>query len=256
MIIFSFDCAIKNLGFCCIEVNTNWRDDTAELIEKINNFYNFDTNTDAETGDTFETMHNLIKESDKLVDSVFNIKYMNIFDLAAEGKARETRFAEVVKRLKYIMFCLEQQLPKPDIVLIEYQMNANDKSRGISRYIEEYYLPLGGTDAMITYAMTAYPLNAADIPEDLLSDTKICIVTPSLKNAYQIDPSTDGEYQTFIEKYNSNYNANKAHAIHNFKYFIKSRGLSHTIMNIPNKLDDIADAFMQAYAWCKFSNIF
>ncbi len=201
-------------------------------------------------------MHNLLEESNRLIDSVFSIKYMNIFDLAAEGKAKETKFVEVVKRLKYIMFCLEKQLPKPDIVLIEYQMNANDKSRGISRYIEEYYLPLGGTDATVTYAMNAYPLEAADIPEDLVSDTKICIVMPSLKNAYQIDPSQAGEYQTYIEKYNSNYNANKAHAIHNFEYFIKSRGLSHTIKNIPNKLDDIADAFMQAYAWCKFTKLF
>ncbi len=154
------------------------------------------------------------------------------------------------------MFCLEKQLPKPDVVLIEYQMNVNDKARGISRYIEEYYLPLGGTDATITYAMAAYPLEAADIPAKYTSSTQVFTITPALKNAYQTDPSEAGDYQTFVLKHNTNYNANKAHAVHNFTYFLETRGLSHTIENIPNKLDDISDAFMQAYAWCRCSGIF
>jgi hypothetical protein len=250
-IIYSFDCAIKNLGFCCISVNTNWREEANDVINRLDCFY-----AQENTDNTLDKMCSFLQESNKIIDSVFEIKYMNIFDLAAEGKAKETKLTEVVKRLKYIMFCLEKQLPKPDIVLIEYQMNVNDKSRGISRYIEEYYLPLGDTDARITYAMSAYPLAAVDIPVELTTDTKIHIIAPTLKNSYQTDPSEAGDYQTYILKHNTNYAANKAHAVHNFKHFVESRGLSHTIYKIPNKLDDIADAFMQAYGWCKANNYF
>lgn len=252
MIIFSFDCAIKNLGFCCIEINTEWRDQVGTVLQNINNLYE---STD-DSVDVLDTMKTIVQQSNDIVDSIFQVKYMNIFDLAAEGKVKETKFVEIVKRLKYILFCLEKQLPKPDVVLIEYQMNINDKARGICRYIEEYFLPLGGTDACITYAMNAYPLEAADIPEERISDTQIYIITASLKNAYQTDPSEKGSYQTFILKHNSNYDANKAHTVHNFKYFLETRGLSHTIKNIPNKLDDIADAFMQAYSWCKLTKLF
>ena len=253
MIIFSFDCAIKNLGFCCIEVNTNWSKQTELIIQEFTQLY---SNDDQDSINVLDKIHILVKKTDTLVNSIFQIKYMNIFDLAAEGKAKETKLTEIVKRLKYILFCLGNQLPKPDIVLIEYQMNANDKSRGICRYIEEYYLPIGGTDATITYAMPEYPLYASDISAELISETKIYIVPPSLKNSYQIDPSIKGAYQTFIEKCNRSYDANKAHAIYNFVYFLQTRNLSHTIKNIPNKLDDIADAFMQAYSWCKAENFF
>ena len=249
MIIYSFDCAIKNLGFCCLSVNDGWRTDVKNIVNTINAFYNSDTH------DPITEMQNLLIKSDEIVNSVFEIKYMNIFDFAAEG-SKNVKFTEVVKRLKYILFCLESQLPKPDVVLIEYQMNANDKARGISRYIEEYFLPIGGTDATITAAFAAYPLNDADIPISLHKDTKIIMVNPSIKNAYKIDPSEKGDYQTYIVKYNRAYDANKAHTTYNFKYFLETRGLSHVIENVPNKLDDIADAFMQAYGWCKHNNLF
>jgi len=247
MIVFSFDCAIKNLGFCCIEIDLNWESKIKELTKELLNFYKtYDSHEDP-----LAFIKNILTRIDNVLDNAFKIKYMNIIDLVPEGRAKDTKFTEVVKRLKYILYCLQQQLPTPDFVLIEYQMNANDKSRGISRYIEEYFLPLGNTDATITYAMTAYPLNAIDIPLNLASDTKIYIVTPNLKNSYQVSSLESLNYQTFIEKYNRNYDANKAHAVSNFEYFISSRNLDHTIKKIPNKLDDIADAFMMAYSWAR-----
>ena len=249
MIIYSFDCAIKNVGFCCLSVNTEWRTDVQNIITETDNFYQ------SSSKDPLSTMNDLLQKADKIVDSILDIKYMNIFDLAAEGNALDVKLTEIVKRLKYVLFCLEKQLPAPDIVLIEYQMNANDKSRGISRYIEEYFLPLGGTDATITAAIASYPLIAADIPPELVKFTQIHLVNPNLKNAYKVDPSELGDYQTYIVKYNRTY-ANKAHTTHNFRYFLQTRGLSHVIEDVPNKLDDAADAFMQAYAWCKKSGLF
>jgi hypothetical protein len=250
MIIFSFDCAIKNLGFCCIEINTHWREELDVLIQRVNDFYS----QDISHADTLDAMSSIIHDADALINSIISIRYMNIFNLALDGKVKETKYTEIVKRLKYVMHCISRQLPTPDVVLIEYQMNVNDKARGISRYIEEYFLPVRKPEIDIKYVMGDYPLQFIDI--DVSHDTQVYIVNPCLKNAYQCDPSQAGNYQTFIEKYNTNYAANKAHAVHNFEYFIWSRGLQASITNIGNKLDDVSDAFMMAYAWCKKTNLF
>jgi hypothetical protein len=67
---------------------------------------------------------------------------------------------------------------------------------------------------------------------------------------YPIDKSPDGNYDKFIEKHIRNYEANKAHSVHHFLHYLKAFGLLDIIKNCPNKLDDLADAFMMAYAWC------
>lgn len=241
MIIFSFDCAIKNLGFCCIEINTNWRNDVSDLIKKINEFYETPNNV-------LGSINELLSQSNKIVDSIFNIKYMNIFNLVTNEKVKEVKYSNIVKRLKYVLFCINKQLPIPDVVLIEHQMKINDKSRGISRYIEEFYSPM---EPVFSTIIPEFELKHCDF---IQTKTKVVVITPLLKNAYQTDPTINGGYQKFIEKY-SNYRANKLHCTHNFIHFLKIKGLSGLVKDI-NKLDDVADAFMQAYSWCKSENIF
>lgn len=248
MIIFSFDSAVKNLGFCCISVNDTWQEETVALIDELNAFYDSIPENRAQT---IKQMRGLTKKADTLINSVFEIKYMNIFDLIPGEQMSTKAYANVVRRLKYLLFCLTQQLPKPDIVLIEYQMGANDKSRGISRYIEEYFVGLNA-DACneITYSLPAYPLITAEVPDELCIGPEIISVNPNLKNAYQVDSSDAGSYTTFISKY-TNYTANKKHTTWNFQYFLKTRGIEDKIEGAVGKLDDVSDAFMQAFAWCK-----
>lgn len=250
MIIYSFDCAMKNLGFCCIEIDDKWREKTAELLDVIEKFYA----NPPETKESIQTeMLNIFRTADSIVTNQFVIKYINVFDLIPNGKAKSQKFGDTLQCLKYVVYCLEKQLPNPDVVLIEYQMNVNDKARGISRYIEEHFTPIGirgGESSItnITYALNKFPLIAADIPEDQCECT-VHIVAPGLKNRYNIDSAA--VYTGFLEKYSSNYAANKAHAVHHFKYFLNKFGLSDMIKDCPNKLDDLADAFMMAYAWSK-----
>lgn len=246
-IIYSFDCAIKNLGFCCIKLSDTYKEEIDILIEEIQQFYDNIPKTKKET---LEKILYILSKANKIMDSIFEIQYINVFDLIPDNKVAQVKFTEILKRLKYVIFCLTKQLPKPDYVLIENQMSVNDKARGISRYIEEYFVPLGCDDnTLITYALCKYPLISAELPKNI-DATKVCIVAPGLKNAFQID-HVDGSYGKFTEKYATNYSANKAHTTHNFKHWLKITGQMNIIENCPNKLDDLSDAFMMAYAWCK-----
>ena len=255
MIIYSFDCAIKNLGFCCIEIDDNWRHKTSKLLDKITNFYtNIPDNKDLLINNILE----ILKTADNIISNILTIKYINVFDLIPNTTTKKQKFSEILKRLKYTIYCLENQLPSPDIVLIEYQMNINDKARGISRYIEEHFTPLGvdeySESPQITYAIKKFPLIPLELPKKQLN-CLVHIVGPSLKNAYPIDISEAGEYMVFLDKYFKSYDANKAHAVHHFKHYLKKFGLLDIIEDCPNKLDDLSDSFMMAYAWCKKNNI-
>ena len=41
------------------------------------------------------------------MSSYFKIIYLNTFDIVPEGKFRDTKYATVLKRLKYLIYCLE-----------------------------------------------------------------------------------------------------------------------------------------------------
>lgn len=252
MIIYSFDCAIRNLGFCCLKLNDNWRAEMANLILELNTFY--DNSPDSKK-EFLSQAYVILKKIDNLLSSILEIVYINVFDLIPGEKINAKSQRKILQNLKYVMYCLEQQLPLADVVLIEYQMNINDKSRGISRYIEDYYIPMEvDSDAKISYGLKHFPLIAVNLPE-LKHRCEVNIVSPSLKNAYNIDTSLEGEYSTFVEKYSKQYDANKAHSKHHFKYYLKIHNLSHIIDDCKNKLDDLADAFMMAYTWCKLNKL-
>ena len=168
----------------------------------------------------------------------------------------EVKFPVILRKLKYVLHFLNKTLPPAKYVLIENQMSINDKARGVSRYIEEYYTPLQELESGITIGLEKYPLTITPLTKHELTSNlaELFIVQPSLKNSHQIDPSELGSYATYISKY-TNYTANKKHTTANFVYYMKIMGKSDEIENINNKLNDIADAFMMAYAWCKNKNI-
>jgi hypothetical protein len=255
MIIYSFDCAIKNLGICCIEIDDHWQEKISRIIEELELFYENIESID----EYFKQAKVILSNIETLLSNKFKIRFLNIIDLVPEGKVASCRSKDILRRLKYCLYCLDNQLPKPDVVLIEHQMTQNDKARGISRYIESHYSPtvddIEGFDDSITFAIPAYPLIAADIPVDTKTKKVVYVLPATLKNSYDIDTKSElGSYAYYIEK-NSNYIANKKHATYNFKYFMEKNGLGDQLKNIPNKLDDIADAFMMAYAWCKFKKL-
>lgn len=251
MIILGFDCAIKNLGICCIEINDNWRDEVSMIITELNEFYsNMDKYSDKSS--FLNKVKEIFTRINKLLNSMFQIKFLNIIDLIPGKKVLTVKYKDILKSLKYTLYCLNKQLPKPDKVLIENQMNINDKARGISRYIEEFYTDISDVEVSITYAIGSYPVEAYKPIKTKPCD--VVIVAPTLKNGYKTDPSELGDYSTYIAKY-TNYTANKKHTTWNFKYFMNVFGNKEELESVNNKLDDISDAFMMTYAWCKYKEI-
>lgn len=245
--IYSFDCAIKNLGICCVSVNTKWQEELVDYTKQLYELYN-----------TKSTKEIFLKKAlsittgiNKTLESRFKLEWANVVDLIPGKKVLEVKFPIILRKLKYLLHFLNKTLPAADFVLIENQMNINDKARGVSRYIEEYYTPLQELESEITIGLEKYPLTITPLkPEEInINHAELFIVQPSLKNSHQIDPSELGSYSTYISKY-TNYTANKKHTTANFVYFMKARGKESEISDIANKLNDIADAFMMAYAWC------
>ena len=125
MIIFSYDCGTRKLGFCCIEINTNWRHESANIIEQINKFHQ---NKSLNKAEAINELKAIFTQTEKILDSIFKIIYMNVFDLIPDEKITPANHIKIVQSLKYLLNCFDVQLPKPDVVLIEHQMKKNGKT--------------------------------------------------------------------------------------------------------------------------------
>ena len=90
------------------------------------------------------------------------------------------------------------------------------------------------------------PFNQSSVPVQhqlmtLYANCDVRVVPPRLKNTIQF---TGMEYGGFLVAATSSYNANKQHSVANFIKLVGVFGLKLHITAV--KLDDIADAFMQA----------
>ena len=86
------------------------------------------------------------------------------------------------------------------------------------------------------------------LPSPLSHATKVELVLPGLKNTCYLNEK--GNYTNFIVKY-SNTTANKKHTDWNFSYFVEHMMDKQILENIPNKSNDMADAFMQIFSYLK-----
>jgi hypothetical protein len=239
MIIYSFDCAVRKLGFCCISINTNWRIEMGEHIDRLNEFY---ANTTMSKEETMSEIHTILTQINELLNSMLKIVYVNVFDLLPGEVINAKTRPKYVQSLKYLLKSLKHQLPAPDVVLIENQMKKNGKSNGIAHDLEMYYMPVG-VDATLTYTLTEYPIIESKIKEK--TKPAVYMLGCSLKNSYDID-KINGKFNIFAQRYNDNYTINKEHCNYNFKYFCKTYNIK---LNTKESTRDMADAFMQAYAW-------
>lgn len=154
------------------------------------------------------------------VDSRIIPVSMCVYDLTKNIKT-EVTIRDKAAELKNVLTSLDHLLPDDTTVLIEYQMNANQKSNAIYN--------------MIIYHYCKY---------------EIVIMKPALKN--QITLRDDLPLARFLGLASNNYQANKNHSKFNFLYFIHLFEHKDKIAHIKNKnLDDIADTFMQMCAYLK-----
>lgn len=220
MYCLSIDCSNKSLAICFIDINYNWKNEILTKLKK--NKTNIINNED------------ILKEINKDLDNIINIKICKVTDLIPTKKVKDTNIIERTLQLKIhiqnIKEIINKEAPNKHInIYIEYQLNANDKSRTIYN--------------QLIYAFSNYKFY------------NIIIVKPTLKN--QIYLSNNLKHNKFIQKYNTLYNANKNHCKENFLYYIKIFNKQKHISNIKKQnLDDIADAFLQCIAYNKFYNIY
>ncbi len=145
----------------------------------------------------------------------YTIHFANVYDVTKTTTKTEKRALLLKRCLNKIDAELKNAGLFWDVVLIEYQMSANDKSRCVSNQILYHY-----------------------------AEYKTVLVGPSLKNKVHFAPEL--RHNRFIEKYASKYTANKNHTKANFLHWIEENNRKDLIANIKKKnIDDLADAFMQ-----------
>jgi hypothetical protein len=318
MIIYGFDCGIKNMGICCIEFIPNIKQSNKLNINKLDinkldinkldikilkEIYNLQLNNQKIINKLNNKLTNkladklniqlddklainklvnklinklndkldeliinyklilklidklILKLNDKLFTKLndklndlynnFKILFVNTIDLC-EDKAD---FQVALARLKYVLYCLDKQLPKPDYVLVEKQLYAREIS--ISTYIISHYTNISKHNIKnISYSLKYFPINYLqdyELPDQY--KTNVILVNPVLKNTVQIDSEITGNYSSFISKYSTNRTANKKHTDHNFLYYLEKTNQLHIIDGNKKKLNDVSDAFMMIYAW-------
>lgn len=203
MRILSFDCANRSLAVIFATVNVDIINDIKKAVDR-------------------SDVRDLIEKVNRYVI----IHFANVFDLT---KGKKCKVEERTLLLKNCVCQIDKDIKKfdvPDHVLIEYQMNLNDKSRCVSNQLLYHYSGL--------------------------EKTKVHIVGPTLKNKVLFaDHLSHG---SFMEKYARSYDANKSHTKINFLYWLDIHEQSYIVKKIKGKnIDDLADAFMQIFGWIDYS---
>jgi hypothetical protein len=238
MKVVSFDCATKSLGISIIDYNM-------QFDEQVSIAYQEYISTKANSQNINEIIDQYIKLLDKvndLVDNKILIEYMDVVDIIPGKKVKETSIVERTAGLYNHLtefdakiLCANEPLctnkARPDIeeytFLIEYQMGPNDKSRAVASQIMMFFSKYCGNHG----------------------PSIIKVIGPSLKNKISIG-GDDAHYSNFIEKYTTNYAANKNHAKYNFIKLLAYLGKERMIKHIKkSNIDDIADSVMMSIAY-------
>lgn len=189
VLIISFDCGTVNLGYSVVEVNPiNYE----EEIPKCNS----------------------LDDIKKLLRTNFKIIEWNNQNITRGLNLEDTEDQDRAKDMKDFLNDLDNRVGTNDetIVLVEYQMGPNDKSRGVAWQLIYHY------------------------------DVRVIKVGPSLKNQITFDPLCP--YQYFLQKYGSRKYANKKHTRHQLIKYLEITG-QQDILPDKKKLDDAADSFLQ-----------
>lgn len=205
MYYLSIDCANKSLAVGLYVINNiqNWDTELLDVLKKVNN------------NGQLELINNFL-------DTVIDIKFLEVVDLIPNKKVKDTNIIERTILLKHYINNIKHRVSEITddkvSVLIEYQMNSNDKSRAVFN--------------QLIYAFSDIELYS------------IHIVNPTLKNKVYLCDSL--KHCRILQRYSKTYTANKVHCKENFLFFIDTFNKKDMVKDISKKnIDDIADTFMQ-----------
>lgn len=235
MYYLSFDCANKSLGVILFEVDDYFFKKIKELGKEFNlKFENLNETTDtiiniAKDNLEMEAYFKFLKEMDSILSNRIRIKHLDVVNILGDENTKDVNILIRASKLKTVLNQIDKEwltnISSKIKVIIEYQLNYNDKSRTV-------------------YNQLIYHFSGRD-------NMDVNVIAPAYKN--KLFFSNELRYGEFVSKYNTNYKCNKEHSKANFLYFIDTFYDRELIKHIKNKnLDDIADSFMQAIAFIKF----
>ncbi len=219
MIIFSFDCAIKNFGYCVMKLSTqHWRVKLYELVADVHIKTQKLNRCCAENLSITDVLKELLlslKSMESFFTELIVIKDIGVRDIRDVSTEKLS-----ASNTKIFLTELDTKFGKPDYVLVERQMSLNNHAYAVENFVEYHYA----------------------------NQARVVTMPPSLKNMICFDQK-DGKYECFIAKHN-NYTANKKHSTYNCKYFFEKNGLwQYFKFDSFKKFDDLSDAFMMGMAW-------
>jgi hypothetical protein len=232
MQIISFDVATKSLAVSIISYNYNFAEAMTKIGVKYQEYRDYKRNSSLAgvdyISDILGKYAELLDQVNAIMGAMFTIEYLEVKDLIPNQKIKDTNIIERTVKLQEYLAHIDTLLPNDPAqckVLIEYQMGPNDKSRTIS--------------SQIMYHFAKYTPQGLDIQ----------LVGPTLKNKIFLLNDPNSIYSRFVEKYTTNYAANKNHSKYNFLKIIDIYGYHRLIKNIPKKnIDDIADSALMSIA--------
>lgn len=209
----SFDCATKTFAYILIKVNFDQLFiDTIELLKVVKQL-----EIKLKQNGYSKELERIINKIDNKTKYAIEIITGNCIDLIPEIANKDI---DTVQRVKIVsdytkskLFPLIKDIPTDQLsVIVEFQMSHNTQSKVVSI-------------ALLT----------------LFSEYELYLVNPCLKNKLYF--TEEGRYSYFIEKYKNTYDANKKHALHNYKEFER---IFDQKINLSDKLKGhVSDAFMQ-----------
>lgn len=209
----SFDCATKTFAYILVKINFDYLyADVNELLKIVNHIK---SKIDQNCFDN--DLISILNKIDIKTKNAIEIITGNCIDLIPGISNKDITTVERIKIVsnytKKEIYPIIKDIPNDDLsVLVEFQMSHNTQSK------------------VVSIALLS-----------LFSEYDLHLVNPSLKN--KIYFTELGKYCYFIEKYKNTYDANKKHALYNFKEFEK---IFNQNIDIKDKLKGhIADSFMQ-----------
>lgn len=233
MKILGIDCANKSIGFAIIIFDLDAISEIKRLNDEFNQSHLF-LNIKTVSQVAFTKLADIALRAANLAGKVMSIEYLGVFDLLSGIKMADSTTQLRSARLKGAMSIIDAMGPF-DWIMIENQMGPNHKTNEVRSQLVYHY---SNADSNIN----AYPVGQQKIPiNNQQQIPRIDVVGCSYKQTIAIGES--GRYTHFIQKYTTQYTANKQHTAYNLRELLKLYSKEDLIADIPDKLvGNAADA--------------
>lgn len=210
----SFDCATKTFAFSLSHVSL----DTSRVRMRIDIIAELLRREEIDISTLSSMVDAAAEDADQLIQ-LLDGETTDLFPGVPDDSIDSVDRIKAVAR--YVNSRIIPALPSKPIVIIEYQMGPNSRSREVA-------------SALIA----------------LFADYEVVVVGPSLKN--RVAFSAEGRYSNFTSRYKTTYAANKAHA--KFNFALVEAVFGSKIKNVsPALKGHIADSFMQVIGYLVLS---